>query len=137
MQQQQLLLSGQLPPEEAEALRAQLDAALRDAATAGADRSSAGADDAAAVAAYGQAMWGRCEALVSGLAGELTEQLRLILEPSLASRLGGEFRSGKRLNMKRVIGYIASQFRRDKIWMRRSRPDKRRYQVGWECRLGC
>jgi midasin len=31
--------------------------------------------------------------------------------------------------MKRVIGYIASQFRRDKIWMRRSRPDKRRYQV--------
>eukprot|EP00775_Hariotina_reticulata_P010385 gene10385-10543_t len=61
--------------------------------------------------------------------GELTEQLRLILEPSLASRLGGEYKSGKRLNMKRVIGYIASQFRRDKIWMRRSRPDKRRYQV--------
>ena len=120
------MLSTQLPPDQAEALRAQLDAALRDAAAAAAAGDTSG-DPAAA--AYGRAMWGRCEALVTGLAGELTEQLRLILEPSLASRLGGEFRSGKRLNMKRVIGYIASQFRRDKIWMRRSRPDKRRYQV--------
>jgi midasin len=127
--EQAQLLSSQLPAEEAEALRAQLDIALRDAATAAA--SGAGADGAhdASTAAYGREMWARCEALVSGLAGELTEQLRLILEPSLASRLGGEYRSGKRLNMKRVIGYIASQFRRDKIWMRRSRPDKRRYQV--------
>jgi hypothetical protein len=37
---------------------------------------------------------------------------------------------GKRINMKKVIAYIASHFRKDKIWMRRSRPDKRRYQVG-------
>lgn len=29
-----------------------------------------------------------------------------------------------------VIGYIASHFRKDKIWMRRTRPDKRKYQVG-------
>jgi midasin len=121
------MLSTQLPPDQAEALRAQLDAALRDAAAAAAAGGDTSGDPAAA--AYGRAMWGRCEALVTGLAGELTEQLRLILEPTLASRLGGEFRSGKRLNMKRVIGYIASQFRRDKIWMRRSRPDKRRYQV--------
>lgn len=28
-----------------------------------------------------------------------------------------------------VIAYIASHFRKDKIWMRRTRPDKRRYQV--------
>ena len=28
-----------------------------------------------------------------------------------------------------VIAYIASNFRKDKIWMRRTRPDKRRYQV--------
>jgi midasin len=120
------VLASQLPPEQANALRAELDARLRDAASASAGGEGSG--DAAA-AAYGREMWGRCEALVAGLAGELTEQLRLILEPSLASRLGGEFRSGKRLNMKRVIGYIASQFRRDKIWMRRARPDKRRYQV--------
>jgi midasin len=126
------MLSSQLPPEQAEALRAELDARIRDAAAAAAagGQAVAGASaDAEQAAAYGRAMWSHCEALVSGLSGELTEQLRLILEPSLASRLGGEFRSGKRLNMKRVIGYIASQFRRDKIWMRRSRPDKRRYQV--------
>lgn len=30
---------------------------------------------------------------------------------------------------RQVIGYIASHFRKDKIWMRRTRPDKRRYQV--------
>lgn len=41
--------------------------------------------------------------------------------------------AGKRINMKKVIGYIASHFRRDKIWLRRSRPDKRRYQVLLAC----
>jgi hypothetical protein len=65
----------------------------------------------------------------AGLAGELTEALRLILEPTRATRLAGEFRSGKRLAMRRVIAYIASHFRRDKIWLRRTRPDRRAYQV--------
>lgn len=31
--------------------------------------------------------------------------------------------------MRRVIPYIASQFRKDKIWMRRTTPSKRTYQV--------
>ena len=35
-------------------------------------------------------MWGRCEALTAGLASELAEQLRLILEPTLASKLAGK-----------------------------------------------
>ncbi len=65
-----------------------------------------------------------------GLAAELTEQLRLLLAPTTATRLGGEFRSGKRINLRRAIAYVASGFRRDKIWMRRARPDKRKYQVG-------
>ena len=65
----------------------------------------------------------------AGLAGELTEALRLILEPTRATRLAGDFRSGKRLAMRRVIAYIASHFRRDKIWLRRTRPDRRTYQV--------
>ncbi len=64
-----------------------------------------------------------------GLAGELTEQLRLILEPTKATRLAGEYRSGKRLAMRKVIAYIASHFRKDKIWLRRTRPDQRTYQV--------
>lgn len=38
----------------------------------------------------------------AGLVGELAEQLRLILEPTLASRLAGDYRSGKRINMKKV-----------------------------------
>jgi midasin len=78
---------------------------------------------------YGRKVWSNCEALTSQLSGELAEQLRLILEPTTASKLGGEYRSGKRINMKRVIGYIASHFRKDKIWMRRTQPDKRQYQV--------
>lgn len=39
--------------------------------------------------AYGREQWQRCEALTAGLAGELTEQLRLILEPTQASKLTG------------------------------------------------
>jgi midasin len=41
----------------------------------------------------------------------------------------GDFRTGKRLNIKRIIPYIASQYKRDKIWMRRSVPSKRSYQI--------
>ena len=31
--------------------------------------------------------------------------------------------------MRKVIAYIASHFRKDKIWLRRTRPDQRTYQV--------
>lgn len=65
----------------------------------------------------------------SSLAQELSEQLRLVLEPSKASRLQGDFRTGRRINMRRVIPYIASQFKKDKIWLRRTRPSKRQYQI--------
>ncbi|KDD77118.1 hypothetical protein H632_c15p1 [Helicosporidium sp. ATCC 50920] len=77
----------------------------------------------------GAEKWRESEAAVSSFVGELTEQLRLILEPTLASKLAGEHRSGKRINMRRVIAYIASQFKKDKIWLRRTQPDKRKYQV--------
>ncbi len=59
----------------------------------------------------------------------LAEQLRLILEPTLATRLQGDYRTGKRINMRKVIPYIASGFRKDKIWLRRTKPAKRDYQV--------
>lgn len=65
----------------------------------------------------------------SSLSQELSEQLRLLLEPSKASRLQGDFRTGRRLNMRRVIPYIASQFKKDKIWLRRTKPSKRQYQI--------
>ena len=54
-----------------------------------------------------QIIWETCCQLTSQLSAELAEQLRLVLEPTQASKLGGEYRSGKRINMKRVIGYIA------------------------------
>lgn len=58
----------------------------------GVDREEA--DDPAAALLAGGRAWARCEALTSGLAAELTEQLRLILEPTIASRLAGDYRSG-------------------------------------------
>ena len=76
-----------------------------------------------------QHLWRTLEDLTGSLSGELSEQLRLILEPTLASRLRGDYRTGKRLNMRKIIPYIASDFRKDKIWLRRSKPSERRYQV--------
>ncbi|KAI1986408.1 AAA ATPase midasin [Ophidiomyces ophidiicola] len=74
-------------------------------------------------------LWSHYESVTQDLALSLTEQLRLILAPTMATKLRGDFRTGKRLNIKRIIPYIASQFKRDKIWMRRSMPSKRNYQI--------
>ncbi|XP_014672453.1 PREDICTED: midasin-like [Priapulus caudatus] len=76
-----------------------------------------------------QEAWHKYDALTGDLSRELCEQLRLVLEPTQASKLRGDFRTGKRLNMRKVIPYIASQFRKDKIWLRRTKPSKRTYQV--------
>ncbi|RFU29962.1 hypothetical protein B7463_g6350, partial [Scytalidium lignicola] len=76
-----------------------------------------------------RAQWMHYEALTRPLSLSLTEQLRLILAPTLATKMRGDFRTGKRLNIKRIIPYIASQYKRDKIWMRRSVPSKRSYQI--------
>ena len=74
-------------------------------------------------------LWAHYETITRDLSLSLTEQLRLILAPTLATKMRGDFRTGKRLNIKRVIPYIASQYKRDKIWMRRSVPSKRNYQI--------
>ncbi|KAI9852998.1 MAG: hypothetical protein M1838_002777 [Thelocarpon superellum] len=73
--------------------------------------------------------WEHYEGTTRQLSQTLTEQLRLILHPSIASKLRGDFRTGKRLNMKRIIPYIASGYKRDKIWLRRAVPHKRAYQI--------
>ncbi|KAJ8008932.1 hypothetical protein DPEC_G00083550 [Dallia pectoralis] len=75
------------------------------------------------------AMWHQYQTLTSALSQQLCEQLRLILEPTQAAKLKGDYRTGKRLNMRKVIPYIASQFRKDKIWLRRTKPSKREYQI--------
>lgn len=73
--------------------------------------------------------WNRSELATQELSSGLCEQLRLILEPTLATKLRGDYKTGKRLNMKRIIPYIASEFRKDKIWLRRTKPSKRQYQI--------
>lgn len=74
-------------------------------------------------------LWRNSELATQELASGLCEQLRLILEPTLATKLRGDYKTGKRLNMKRIIPYIASEFRKDKIWLRRTKPSKRQYQI--------
>ena len=74
-------------------------------------------------------VWRLYESLTRDLSFSLTESLRLILEPTLATRLKGDYRTGKRLNMKKIIPYIASDFTKDKIWLRRTRPSQREYQI--------
>lgn len=74
-------------------------------------------------------IWRLYESLTHHLSYSLCEQLRLILEPTMATRLKGDYRTGKRLNMKKIIPYIASEFTKDKIWLRRTRPSQREYQV--------
>ena len=76
-----------------------------------------------------QDLWKKYELSTNELSLGLCEQLRLILEPTQATKLRGDFKTGKRLNMKRIIPYIASQFKKDKIWMRRTKPSKRQYQI--------
>ncbi|KAK1813419.1 AAA ATPase midasin [Friedmanniomyces endolithicus] len=74
-------------------------------------------------------LWSEHEASTRNLALVLTEHLRLVLHPTQATKMRGDFRTGKRLNIKRIIPYIASSYKRDKIWMRRSVPSKRSYQI--------
>ena len=109
----------ELTAEDVERARAEAERSL----TEWREKSSAG-DEAKA-----QDLWRKLEQLTTALSAELAEKLRLILEPTLASRLQGDYKTGKRLNMRKIIPYIASDFRKDKIWLRRSRPSSRKYQV--------
>ena len=76
-----------------------------------------------------RAVWAKYKANTELFSTRLCEQLRLILEPTLATRLQGDYRTGKRINMRKIIGYVASGFRKDKIWLRRTKPAKRNYQI--------
>ncbi|KAG0232655.1 AAA ATPase midasin [Actinomortierella wolfii] len=106
-----------LRPEEMERIRHELELELENWSDKRKDAKEA------------QALWQKYDNLTQDLALGLCEQLRLILEPTLATKLKGDYRTGKRLNMKKIIPYIASQFKKDKIWLRRTKPSKRQYQV--------
>lgn len=75
------------------------------------------------------ALWRKLDHLTLRGASTLCEQLRLVLEPTVATGLAGGYRTGKRLNIRKVIEFVASDFRKDRIWLRRVKPDKRSYDV--------
>lgn len=47
-------------------------------------------------------LWRQYELRTTRLSQELAEQLRLVMEPTLASKLQGDYKTGKRINMKKV-----------------------------------
>lgn len=52
-------------------------------------------------------VWRKYESLTTRLSQELAEQLRLVMEPTLASKLQGDYRTGKRINMKKVCHHFS------------------------------
>eukprot|EP00911_Craspedida_sp_UC1_P001751 UC1_evm2s1334 len=111
----------ELSPEELVAARVAIEEGWREL------QAGAAGDEAAAEAAL--TLWVAIEGVTGHLAQSLCEHLRLILEATKAAKMRGDYRTGKRLNMRKIIPYIASQFRKDKIWLRRTKPSKREYQV--------
>jgi len=87
------------------------------------------ANTTAAEVEEARSQWLSIQGETQSLSRRLCEKLRLVMEPLVASKLRGDYRTGKRINMKRVIGYIASGYRKDKIWLRRTKPAKRNYRV--------
>jgi midasin len=73
--------------------------------------------------------WSIISDSVAVMASELAENLRTILEPTIASKLQGDYRTGKRLNMRRLVAYIASDYRKNRIWMRRTKKAQRNYRI--------
>ncbi|CDR96456.1 ATPase associated with various cellular activities (AAA) family protein, putative [Babesia bigemina] len=78
-------------------------------------------------AAY--ALWHQYRDETSAISTNLCEQMRMILEPSLKSSLQGDYKTGKRISIKKLMAFIASNYQRDKIWLRRSKPNKRDNRV--------
>ncbi|KAK6640348.1 hypothetical protein RUM44_012035 [Polyplax serrata] len=105
-----------LQPEEVEALRREIQEQLQ-------------LHKQSAAPAKSIQAWQLLTSVTDGLARDLSEQLRVILEPTRATRLKGDYRTGRRINMRKVISYIASEFRKDNIWLRRTKPWKREYEI--------
>ncbi|VDK69682.1 unnamed protein product, partial [Onchocerca ochengi] len=87
------------------------------------------AEEVVSSSADAEERWNRISDSISVLAAELSENLRMIIEPTVASRFEGDYRTGKRLNMRRLIAYIASGYRKDKIWLRRTKKAQHNYQI--------
>ncbi|KAF7458941.1 Midasin, partial [Cryptosporidium felis] len=74
-------------------------------------------------------VWVKMQQEIAQVVDLLSSQLSIILEPTIRGKMEGGFKTGKKLSMKRVISYIASDYRKDKIWLRRSKPSKREFNI--------
>lgn len=45
------------------------------------------------------------------------------------SEYSGDFKTGKKLNLKKIIPFIASNYKKDRIWLRRVEPSDRNYYI--------
>ena len=75
--------------------------------------------------------WMKIQAETKVLSRNLCGKLRLVMEPLVATKLKCDYRTGKRISTKRVIGYIASGYQKDKIWLRRTKPATRNYSPSY------
>jgi midasin len=52
-----------------------------------------------------------------------------VLEPMDNAEYRGDYKTGKKLNLKKIIPFIASNYRKDRIWLRRTEPSERNYYI--------
>ncbi|KAJ1896993.1 AAA ATPase midasin [Kickxella alabastrina] len=74
-------------------------------------------------------LWQSYTQLTHDLSLILTEQLQLIMMPTQKTQLRRDYCTGKRLNTKRIIPYIASEFCKGNIWLCHTKTTRREYQV--------
>lgn len=74
-------------------------------------------------------IWFKCLDRCKHLVYELCQQLQIVLQPTKMSKYRGDYKTGKRLNMRKIVSYVASNYRKDKIWLRRTKPSKRTYNI--------
>ncbi|UKK01110.2 hypothetical protein MACK_001923 [Theileria orientalis] len=63
------------------------------------------------------------------LSNNLLSQLRIILEYNYVNSLKGYYKHGKRISIKKLMIFIATNYQRDKIWLKRLKPQKRDYFI--------
>ncbi len=59
----------------------------------------------------------------------LVNLLKTVLLGNINNKYSGDYRTGKKLNLKRIVPYIATDGRKDKIWLRRVKKDKPQYTI--------
>ncbi|KAL8429966.1 hypothetical protein ACSSS7_006238 [Eimeria intestinalis] len=80
-------------------------------------------------------LWHLLENRTAASAAALSESLRLVLQPTATGGWEGGYRSGKKLSLRRVLAFVASSQRDDRLWLRRRRPQGLQYRVlvGIDC----